>query len=591
MRRVTTSGFNAWSIVFFLFFFAFSYIPFTTALEERAWLFYFFNAGILGCALIILLRYFRADKFEVSITIVDALIALFLFISVLSVALNDLHAGGNVPIQFLGTLTLYYVAIKLLNDAIDYTLLLVLISTTVVLQIALGISQIYLVPVFSEYAMLEFKGTMGHSGLFAVYIGSLSIYILHYLGKWINNRTVRTVSISIVIAVVVCITLITKSRTTLLCLLAVGTYCLIRRAGVSHGSRWLFPMLPIPLVLFFFLKMDSSLGRLLILKIGLLNWLRKPIFGFGYGSFGVEYLKWQSNYFSHGGTKKEKYLADTVYVAFSEPFQILFETGLSGLLVCVALSLVVLTARCGVQENRLAFDSVKAVLIFIFLSSIISFTFHSTAILFVATICLAALQNYGDFRYKMVIQISKVTTRILAFFCSLILLILMCVSISLLLTYIEWHSVRKSDISKAKLQWIYENLHTRLKYDPSFITEYATRFEDLGNFEKSIKVLERMNEFDTRIGSYVKLGDLYEVSGDLQRANINFSIAANMCPSRFHPRFRLIKLKLVQGDTVGFIRSANEFIIADEKISAPETYMMKREIAKLRTEVLRAYDR
>jgi len=235
----------------------------------------------------------------------------------------------------------------------------------------------------------------------------------------------------------------------------------------------------------------------------MLNWLKEPIFGFGYGSFGVEYLKWQSNYFRDGGTSDEEYLADTVYVAFNEPLQILLETGLAGFLICVTLSLVIFNAKCLASEDRVAFGSVKAVLLFILASAILTFSFHSTATLFLMIIGLAALQEYGDFRALVLIRLGVTTTKFLVFSCSIIVWILIYQSIVLVRSYHEWYSIRKSNAIAFSLHLRYQNLYRQLKYDPLFITEYASICEDAGMPETSIKLLERMNEFDTRIDTYV----------------------------------------------------------------------------------------
>lgn len=82
-------------------------------------------------------------------------------------------------------------------------------------------------------------------------------------------------------------------------------------------------------VALFMLKLDSSLGRVLIYKVSgqMLkdNWLS----GFGFGKFYEQYLYYQSAYFEKGYyTTKELILAGNTHYVFNEYWKLVVELGI-----------------------------------------------------------------------------------------------------------------------------------------------------------------------------------------------------------------------------------------------------------------------
>lgn len=87
-------------------------------------------------------------------------------------------------------------------------------------------------------------------------------------------------------------------------------------------------------LLVFFIKSDSSLGRVLIYKISIQIFQENFLLGIGLGNFQEVYLYQQASYFSKGTyTNKELLLADNTHYAFNDYWQFIIEIGIIGFVI------------------------------------------------------------------------------------------------------------------------------------------------------------------------------------------------------------------------------------------------------------------
>lgn len=104
----------------------------------------------------------------------------------------------------------------------------------------------------------------------------------------------------------------------------------------------------------FFVKTDSSLGRIFIYKISSQihkdNWLN----GIGIGKFKTVYMHYQADYFRKGKfTETELLLADNTYFAFNDYYQFIVETGIVGIfLLGIFFLLIFLLIKRAVFSDR-----------------------------------------------------------------------------------------------------------------------------------------------------------------------------------------------------------------------------------------------
>lgn len=126
---------------------------------------------------------------------------------------------------------------------------------------------------------------------------------------------------------------------------------------IVKGRRWL--VLPVLLggilcgIGLYQFKPDSAKGRWLIWKAAMPLVQEHPLTGLGADAFRRQYLYAQADYFrQHPGTPEALY-ADNVVYAYNEPFKVLIEQGLIGLLLSVGLFLSCLLRRRQTSADRL----------------------------------------------------------------------------------------------------------------------------------------------------------------------------------------------------------------------------------------------
>jgi len=95
-------------------------------------------------------------------------------------------------------------------------------------------------------------------------------------------------------------------------------------------------------ILAFYLKHDSSQGRLLVYNIACRIWTEHP-FGIGFGQFKSAYLDYQADCFRKGiYTQKELLLAGNTWYLFNDYFQIIVENGVKGIILIIGYMLMII---------------------------------------------------------------------------------------------------------------------------------------------------------------------------------------------------------------------------------------------------------
>ncbi|TCD28987.1 hypothetical protein EZ456_02170 [Pedobacter psychrodurus] len=147
----------------------------------------------------------------------------------------------------------------------------------------------------------------------------------------------------------------------------------------------------------FFVKTDSSLGRIFIYKISSQiykhNWLK----GIGIGKFKTVYMHYQADYFKKGKfTETELLLADNTYFAFNDYYQFIIETGIVGIfLLSIFFLLIFLLIRRAIFSDRESVILLNAIGIFIAICFAACFTyvFNKLEFQFVFVLCITILSR------------------------------------------------------------------------------------------------------------------------------------------------------------------------------------------------------
>jgi O-antigen ligase len=247
-------------------------------------------------------------------------------------------------------------------------------------------------------------------------------------------------------------------------------------------------LVPIFIVIGLSKSTDSINGRLLIWKISLLSFLERPFTGVGYGFFGVEYLNFQAEYFSKGGTNEEILLAGVNEQAFNEFLKFVIENGLLGLiLIIAAVFWMVKSTDNIILKNEISLTSI------VFYSSFAVFACFSFPLQFLAFKLLLlnqiGLQNYVPL--KLNIKPNKNFQRIILGTATCLLLYTITSHHKAFKAWKDGSELEFTDPDSTKI--LYKNTYQELQNDAAFLVRYANFNEDK-NHKTSLALFEKAKQ-------------------------------------------------------------------------------------------------
>ncbi|WP_161554614.1 O-antigen ligase family protein [Sinomicrobium soli] len=302
--------------------------------------------------------------------------------------------------------------------------------------------------------------------------------------------------------------------------------------------------------LVFFVKPDSSRGRMLIYKISSTMFRDHYLTGLGPGRFKTEYLAYQAAYFRKGDyTEQELLLAGNTYFAFNDYWQFMIEYGVAGILMFGAMGILLLYGVI-----RLPADKKKQLL-------------YNLAIIILITICVAACFNH-QFE-KLWVQLTFLSSisilswghlykrrKIRPFFITGIflfaaLLVFQAYGQRLInrRVYQHWETSK----TMARAGFITESLdHCRavapsLADNGSFMGYYGRQLMRARRYKQAIAVLNQALDHRKHHQIYVDLGNCYRASGHMEEAEQALLTAVYMVPNRFESRFALFECYMASG--------------------------------------------
>lgn len=340
------------------------------------------------------------------------------------------------------------------------------------------------------------------------------------------------------------------------------------------ASKKLF-LLAFPIgVLLFFVKLNSSLGRLLIYKVSFSilkdNWL----WGIGWGKFKQQYNLYQANYFkNHDINSFEAYLADNSYYAFNDFLQIFIELGLIN---TISIMSIVTGLLLIIQfKSTLTLKKTKilhAFVISILVASCFNHILYRKAIQ-IALLLIIALYLYF---YKIDIKTNHKIYHLKKVLIPLYLCILLAFVVKVISEYnINISTQKAQEYSIIGYHKQANSIYTELekKY---FVTEQVKM--DLIN---NLYTLNKLNEARQKINEFKKVitkNELYSISAKIymeQKDTINagkdFLIAAYIAPNRMLKRYDLVQFYLQTKDTTNAVYWANSILKMPVKVPSNRT--------------------
>lgn len=389
----------------------------------------------------------------------------------------------------------------------------------------------------------------------------------------------------VMLAILMCIALIVGSRALFIGYFMSIILLLLLTKPIQASLIKYLSLVFVGLLIFvtFFVKVDSTRGRIFIYKISYRILTDHYIKGIGLGNFGNIYCEYQASYFGSGDfTQKEVALADNTRHAFNDYFQWIIETGIIGF----ALLLTVLVASiCGTRKMFRGNDTQSWIFYFFYgqlaaivFAAIFTHIFERQVLQYLFIISLAIICYYN------LPSLHSITAMVSIFIISLLIIYNNRSAIFLSVHY-QKYKVAKSLFQAGYLkeaQAQYQNQFEYLKDDQQFLLDFATVEIALNNYPRAEDMLERCMLYNNGNLVQFQLADCYFANGKYKMAEHFYRNSINSVPNRFISRHKLLQFYLNRKQYTKAKQVAEEIILLPVKISSYDVNRIKANAKEIR---------
>lgn len=357
----------------------------------------------------------------------------------------------------------------------------------------------------------------------------------------------------------------------------------------------------------YYLKKDSANGRLLIWKVSLNMIGDKPVFGYGFDQFKVQYMDYQADFFKHHPDSNQVMVAGDTNYAFNEPLQLTVENGIFGLAILMCIFFFIFKSRRKVTQTNTGYLShdpdkaidkncllviAKAGLINIFVFSLFSYPAQILPIKISLVLYLATVANHSpqikftlfNFLPQKIIHRTMLAVKLMLVF---VFLILTCAG-SLLLykqafAFRYWKNAYQSyqfGVYDACLK-DYQKAYPALETNGNFLTNYGKALSEAGKPSKAITVLKQAKKTYPNTIVYTAMGNSYKALNQYDKAEQAYLQAWQMNPSRFYPKYLLAKLYDQTGQQEKAVHTAKELLHKKIKVESEAIREIKAEMNEI----------
>lgn len=312
----------------------------------------------------------------------------------------------------------------------------------------------------------------------------------------------------------------------------------------------------------FFLKQDSSFGRLQIWEVSIGMIREHPLFGGGAGSFLANYMPHQAAFFAVDSSNGWPVLADNVSHPLNEYLLILTEYGIVGLSLLLLAAFVMLRHRKWTTTQGLC---LWAIGVFACFSYPLRYPFSWVIIAYaIATI------NYEK---HIFITLSWALRTIIICLIGIICFL----TIRDIKFEAAWGSLTHSWSNNSPVITLegYRNLYYRWNGNPYFLYNYGRIEGAFGHHAESNRILAHciryLNDYDVQMA----IGDNYNRLGETNNACQCYETALLMCPNRFLPLYQLMELNIECGNEQKAYELAEMIVANPVKIESPTIHKIK----------------
>lgn len=421
----------------------------------------------------------------------------------------------------------------------------------------------------ASYAIGTFDNTAGFAACLCVAF-PFCIYEIKTNKGWLYYFAI---ALTVIVAIAV---LLSGSRAGVISLLFVLVATLWKRIHLSTWVKWtlLQMLLLICIIILYYIKKDSADGRLLIWLCSLKMIIDRPLLGWGIGGFEAHYMDYQAAYFRQHPDSSFVLLADNVQYPFNEYLNIGITFGWIGLLLALFLGYYLI--RQLNQQSSLEKES--GLLCWL---TIVVFSFFSYPLMYPFVWLMLLYSTYLILRENTKWKILRfVRYRIRAYMCLCLSICIGYYAYQRTLAELVWKKAVDTAVwgKNEEAMEIYKRIYPRLKTDRYFLYNYAAELYNSGRYDTSLVIaLEcrmRWADYDLEM----LLGELYEQVGEVRKAESSYLKASCMCPNRFLPLYRLVKLCVKSGNDSEALLIANKILEKPIKIPSHTIDVIRKEM-------------
>lgn len=539
---------------------------------------------------------FFTNKKLLKVSIPEILFSIFTIYLFIFNAINGSFGGNERLFNYLIILLSYFTFAFIYNHDRDILRYIIYgLVTGFVIELTIGYSQLLgIIPNTNSEFILG--GLLGNPGAYAGYLSIVSILLLTIIlfDKKLFNSENYQYLIVFSLFISASLIILSNSRGAWIALftgtifflniryhlmLRVKKYLKTATAKMLTGITILFAIAFISLALYHY-KKESAFGRLLIWKISSKMVYEKPAFGMGFGAFEANYGKVQAAYFLSGNsTENEKMVADYVTCAYNEFLEILIESGITGLLLFLAILYFALVKRYYKYSSGYHIAS-KTSLIALLILSMVSYPFRIMPNLLLFIICLFIIFRTGQYK-TITIPVKFCKTLVLIW----IIAISSLVYWSSMIIYGKYHflngykEILNNDIDNGISN--YNKAYSFLSDNGNFMFYYGSALYLKHDYSGSIKYLKKATYLRSDPNAYITLGNSLQKLKRYTEAEHTYQIASNITPAKLYPKYLLAKLYVEMQQNDKAMNMAKEIINSKEKISTMAGMEIKEEMRGL----------
>lgn len=343
------------------------------------------------------------------------------------------------------------------------------------------------------------------------------------------------------------------------------------KVGLAGG------LMAVLLIALFYFKAPSAWGRLFIWQTTLRAWADALWWGVGAGHFDSVYNSYQARFFAlHSPLHPNALVADYVASAYNEYLELGLQLGVVGLVLLLIFLFFTWYDAKGNERFSTERWAEMSCLIAVLVLALTSYPWKTEPTALNLAIMLGLL---GGKKPLYVIKPSRWAFR----FAGLAAVgILACIGV------MRWHYHQARESYRLALGYtmngsfsqaitLYQRSLSSLGQDGEFLFYYASALTRAQSHTSGIAVMHQAQQWRGDPNLFILMGSVYESTHQFRAAEWAYTRAANGVPSRFYPRYCLLKLYQQTHQREKMVAIAQLLLQIPEKIPSQAVQEMKDE--------------